>query len=87
MEELPYRLLVLGAGPIGCELAQAFARFGSEVALLDKEPRVLMREEPDAATRVQKALQLDGVRFVGGVPIQPRRKRCARRRTPGVAGS
>lgn len=69
LEELPDRLLVLGAGPIGCELAQAFARFGSEVTLLDKEPRVLMREEPDAATRVQEALQRDGVRFVGGARV------------------
>lgn len=65
LEELPARLLVLGAGPIGCELAQAFARFGSEVTLVDMEDRVLPREEPDAAAIVQRALERDGVRFVG----------------------
>lgn len=66
LDALPSRLLVLGAGPIGCELAQAFARFGSEVTLVDMEDRVLPREEPDAAAVVQRALERDGVRFVGG---------------------
>jgi len=49
---LPRRLALVGAGPIGCELAQAFARFGAEVVLLDREPRVLPREDGDAAARV-----------------------------------
>src|SRR5437764_807160 len=45
---LPRRLVVLGAGPIGCELAQAFRRFGSEVHLVNRSPALLAREEPQA---------------------------------------
>lgn len=69
LDEPPRRLVVLGAGPIGCELAQAFARFGSEVMLLDMEERVLPREEPDAAALVQAAMERDGVRFLGGAKV------------------
>jgi pyruvate/2-oxoglutarate dehydrogenase complex dihydrolipoamide dehydrogenase (E3) component len=64
LTELPRRLTVIGAGPIGCELAQAFARFGSLVTLLDTEPRVLPREDPDAAARIHHALVQDGVRLL-----------------------
>ena len=46
---LPRRLAVIGAGPIGCELAQAFARFGSEVTVFELTPHILPREDPDAA--------------------------------------
>lgn len=49
LTELPRRLAVIGAGPIGCELAQAFRRFGAEVTLLAKDPQLLPREDPDAA--------------------------------------
>ncbi len=49
LTELPRRLAVVGAGPIGCELAQAFARFGSEVILIGNHPTVLPREDADAA--------------------------------------
>jgi pyruvate/2-oxoglutarate dehydrogenase complex dihydrolipoamide dehydrogenase (E3) component len=59
----------VGAGPIGCELAQAFARFGAEVVLLDREPHVLPREDGDAAARVERALAGDGVRLVLGAAI------------------
>ena len=52
---------MIGAGPIGCELSQAFARFGSEVTLLVL-PKILPREEPAAATIVETALRRDGVR-------------------------
>ncbi len=61
---LPRRLLVIGAGPIGCELAQAFARFGSAVTLIDRGPQVLPREEADAAAIVEGALARDGVQLV-----------------------
>jgi pyruvate/2-oxoglutarate dehydrogenase complex dihydrolipoamide dehydrogenase (E3) component len=61
---LPPRLAVVGAGPIGCELAQAFARLGSAVTLLDRGPQVLEREDHDAAARVTQALTRDGVRLV-----------------------
>ena len=57
---LPRRLVVLGAGPIGCELAQAFARLGSRVHLVS-ESGVLPREDPEAAEVVQRALERDGV--------------------------
>jgi pyruvate/2-oxoglutarate dehydrogenase complex dihydrolipoamide dehydrogenase (E3) component len=58
---LPPRLAVIGAGPIGCELAQAFARFGSRVHLLGNHPQILPREDQDAAERVAKALRRDGL--------------------------
>lgn len=70
LDRLPDRLLVLGSGPIGCELAQAFARFGSRVTLLDRHPRVLHREEPDASEVVGEALRRDGVEFIGPVEIR-----------------
>jgi pyruvate/2-oxoglutarate dehydrogenase complex dihydrolipoamide dehydrogenase (E3) component len=61
LTELPARLAVIGAGPIGCELAQAFARFGSRVHVLGNHPQLLPREDPDAAGRVETALRRDGV--------------------------
>jgi pyruvate/2-oxoglutarate dehydrogenase complex dihydrolipoamide dehydrogenase (E3) component len=64
LTRLPARLAVIGGGPIGCELAQAFARLGSHVTLLHRESRILPREEPEASHRVQKALQRDGVEIV-----------------------
>jgi len=66
LTDLPPRLAVIGAGPIGCELAQAFARFGAQVTLIEAEPRILPREDPDAAAIVRAALQHDGVRIVCG---------------------
>lgn len=61
LRELPPRLLVLGGGPIGCELAQCFARLGSRVTLIEQLPRLLPREDPDAAEQVAKQLAQDGV--------------------------
>lgn len=58
---LPRTLAVMGAGPIGCELAQAFARLGSKVSLVDMAPRVLPREDEDAANAVLSSLQADGI--------------------------
>ena len=69
LTELPRRLAVIGAGPIGCELAQAFARFGSEVTVLEQAGRILPREDPDAAAVVQARMAHDGVRFVLGAAI------------------
>lgn len=65
----PRRLVVLGAGPIGAEMAQAFARFGSEVTLVDQAPRVLPREDPDAAELVADALSADGVTLHLGAQV------------------
>ncbi|HEX6902987.1 MAG TPA: mercuric reductase [Thermoanaerobaculia bacterium] len=63
LTELPQRLVVVGGGPIGCELAQAFARLGSEVTQLVQESHILPREDADAAGIVQKAMLRDGVRL------------------------
>jgi pyruvate/2-oxoglutarate dehydrogenase complex dihydrolipoamide dehydrogenase (E3) component len=63
LTELPERLVVIGGGPIGCEMAQAFARLGSQVTLLDKYDHVLIREDADAAEVVQKAMLRDGVQL------------------------
>src|SRR6185369_3714358 len=57
LTELPRRLAVIGAGPIGCELAQAFARFGSRVTLVELAPQILGREDRDAAGILQAAFQ------------------------------
>ncbi|MFH1299486.1 MAG: mercuric reductase [Planctomycetota bacterium] len=64
LTELPQRLAVIGAGPIGCELAQTFARFGSEVTLLQSHAQILPREDPDAARIIQRQLESDGVKII-----------------------
>ncbi|MDQ1671790.1 MAG: hypothetical protein QOC98_352, partial [Frankiaceae bacterium] len=61
LTELPDRLLVLGGGSIGCELAQAFARLGSAVTLVESARRLLPTEDADAAQHVHDALRRDGV--------------------------
>jgi pyruvate/2-oxoglutarate dehydrogenase complex dihydrolipoamide dehydrogenase (E3) component len=66
---LPRRLAILGAGPIGCELAQGFARFGSQVTVLELLPRIMPREDEDAAALVAEALRRDGVTLELGVKI------------------
>lgn len=66
LTELPKRLAVIGAGPIGCEMAQSFARFGSEVYLVESTGGVLPREDRDAAGLLQAALVRDGVKLLGG---------------------
>ncbi|MBL9136191.1 MAG: mercuric reductase [Verrucomicrobiales bacterium] len=63
LTRLPPRLAVLGGGPVGCELAQAFARLGSKVTLIHKHPRVLDRDDADAAMVVQQALMRDGIQL------------------------
>ncbi|PPE65671.1 FAD-dependent oxidoreductase [Caldimonas caldifontis] len=61
---LPRRLIVLGGGPIGCELAQAFARLGAEVTQVEMAPRLMLKEDEDAARLVQASLERDGVRVL-----------------------
>jgi len=70
LTELPRRLAVIGAGPIGCELAQAFARFGAQVTVLEVAPRILIREEERAAAIIQQSLIADGVRLMAGAKIE-----------------
>ena len=66
IRELPPRLVVLGGGPIGSELAQAFARFGSKVTQVEMLPRLLPREDPEASEMVRKAFVADGVDVLTG---------------------
>ncbi|PCJ92528.1 MAG: pyridine nucleotide-disulfide oxidoreductase [Porticoccaceae bacterium] len=61
---LPKRLLVLGGGAIGCELAQAFNRLGSEVTLVDMMPRVLPREDEDVSAFVQQRFVDEGIKVL-----------------------
>ncbi len=69
LTRLPRRLAVIGAGPIGCELSQAFRRFGSEVSLLETKSHILMREDQDAAEVLQRSILRDGVNLVLGCKI------------------
>jgi pyruvate/2-oxoglutarate dehydrogenase complex dihydrolipoamide dehydrogenase (E3) component len=64
LTDLPPRFAVIGAGPIGCEMAQAFARFGSQVSLFEQMGHILPREDADAADIVQAQMKMDGVSFV-----------------------
>ncbi len=63
LTSLPRRLGVIGTGPIGMELAQAFRRFGAEVTAISRSDRILAREDADAAKIVADALRRDGVRL------------------------
>jgi pyruvate/2-oxoglutarate dehydrogenase complex dihydrolipoamide dehydrogenase (E3) component/uncharacterized membrane protein YdjX (TVP38/TMEM64 family) len=70
LTELPSRVAVIGAGPIGCELAQALARFGSQVSLLTDGAEILPKEDRDAAAIVRKQMEQDGVRIITKAEIQ-----------------
>ncbi len=66
LEAVPQRLVVLGGGPIGCELAQAFARLGSQVTQVEMGPRIMAREDHDVSTLATAALRADGVQVLTG---------------------
>lgn len=61
LDKLPGRLLVLGGGPIGCELSQAFQRLGAQVTIVEKGPRILGPEDEDSAKLLAERLQEDGI--------------------------
>ena len=63
LTELPQRMAVIGAGPIGIELAQAFQRFGSQVTVFSRSDKILPKEDPDAAKIIETSLRRDGVTF------------------------
>ncbi|MCC5907965.1 MAG: mercuric reductase [Balneolaceae bacterium] len=63
VDELPGRLVVIGAGPIGIEMAQSFCRLGSEVDVLDLAPQILMKDDPELSDILKNELEKEGVRF------------------------
>lgn len=69
LTDLPRRLLVIGAGPIGCELAQAFRRFGTDVTIVSLDSRLLPREDPDAASVLSESFRREGIATVLGAKI------------------
>lgn len=64
LTELPPRIGVIGAGPIGCEMAQSFARFGSQVYLIEAQHGIMPNEDRDAAEIVQQQMLRDGVKLL-----------------------
>jgi pyruvate/2-oxoglutarate dehydrogenase complex dihydrolipoamide dehydrogenase (E3) component len=70
LTERPNRLAVIGGGPIGCELAQAFRRLGCEVVLFHRGTHLLNKEDSDAAEIVQKAFIREGIRLVLGCQME-----------------
>jgi pyruvate/2-oxoglutarate dehydrogenase complex dihydrolipoamide dehydrogenase (E3) component/uncharacterized membrane protein YdjX (TVP38/TMEM64 family) len=64
LRELPRRLLVLGGGPIGCELAQAFARLGSKVTQVEMLPRLLPREDPEVSEMLRRKFSDEGIQVL-----------------------
>ncbi|HEX8884908.1 MAG TPA: FAD-dependent oxidoreductase, partial [Noviherbaspirillum sp.] len=70
LDALPRRLLVLGGGPIGCELAQAFARLGSEVTLVEMGERLMAREDADVSDLVAARFRAEGIQVLTGHKAQ-----------------
>jgi pyruvate/2-oxoglutarate dehydrogenase complex dihydrolipoamide dehydrogenase (E3) component/uncharacterized membrane protein YdjX (TVP38/TMEM64 family) len=66
LRELPRRLVVLGGGPIGCELAQSFARLGAQVTQVEMLPRIMIREDEEVSAYARQALEADGVAVLTG---------------------
>lgn len=64
LTELPQSLAVIGAGPIGCELAQTFARLGAQVTLLQAQEQILPREDPDASRILHSQLEAEGIKII-----------------------
>lgn len=73
-EHIPARMVVLGGGPIGCELAQSFARLGSQVTQVEMADRLMVREDAEVSALAKASLQADGVRVLTG----HKAVRCAR---------
>ena len=73
-KEVPKRLLVLGGGPVGAELAQAFRRLGSSVIIVEAADRLLAREEPFASAEVQAAFEAEGISVVTGARVTRARR-------------
>lgn len=70
IKTLPSRLVVLGGGPIGCELTQAFARLGSRVTQVEMMPRIMLREDKDISEIIHKQFEDEGIRVLTGHKAQ-----------------
>lgn len=70
LKKLPKSLIVVGAGPVGIELSQIFARFGVEVTVVVRGDRILSREEPEVAQLARHYLEKDGVKFIFGADMK-----------------
>ena len=66
IRELPKKLIVLGGGPIGCELAQCFARFGSEVSLVEGQDQILLREDEEFSRQLTEIFRGEGINVLTG---------------------
>ncbi len=69
LDRLPRRLLVLGAGPIGIEMAQAFRRLGSDVTVINTSSGILKRDDPELTAILLESLQREGIRFLFGTEL------------------
>ena len=70
LDEAPRRLVVIGGGPLGLEFAQVFARFGSQVTVLEAQPQIVPRAEPEIADVLQAALESEGITIRTGMRIE-----------------
>ncbi|NBD14715.1 MAG: FAD-dependent oxidoreductase [Cyanobacteria bacterium] len=70
LKERPDSLAVIGAGPIGCELGQAFHRLGSQVTMISSRDHILPKEDPEAALVVERQLEADGIHLLRGARAQ-----------------
>ena len=70
LEEVPGHLIVIGGGYIGCELGQAFRRFGADVSIVQRAPRLLPGEEPDASTVIERSFREEGIDVLTGLSLQ-----------------
>lgn len=70
LEHVPKCLMVVGGGPLGLEFAQIFARFGSQVTVLQRAERILPRHEPEASQALDEALEAEGIRILTSAVVQ-----------------
>lgn len=70
LKQRPRSLAVIGGGPIGCELGQAFSRLGSQVTIIASSQHLLPREDPEAALVIQQQLESEGIRILTSTPVE-----------------
>ncbi|MDQ2978264.1 MAG: FAD-dependent oxidoreductase, partial [Acidobacteriota bacterium] len=70
LDVVPRRLAILGGGPIGCELGQAFARFGARVTILQRAPQILEKEDADVAGAVRRQFEAEGIEVLAGTDVE-----------------